>query len=64
LVAGVAFLSGCGVLPQEEKMLSREVMSGEILSGEVVQEEEVLAGETLMSQFPKCTPIQVRPFAE
>ena len=64
MVAGVGVLSGCGVLPQEEKMLSGEVMSGEVLSGEVVQEEEVLTGETLMSQFPKCTPIQVRPFAE
>ena len=52
------------MLPQEEKMLSGEVMSGEVLSGEVVQEEKVLTGETLMSQFPKCTPIQVRPFAE
>ena len=64
MVAGIAFLSGCGVLPQEEKMLSGEVMSGEVLGEEVVQEEEVLTGETLMSQFPKCTPIQVRPFAE
>ena len=59
MVAGVAFLSGCGVMPQEEKMLS-----GEVMSGEVVQEEEVLTGKILMSQFPKCTPIQVRPFAE
>ena len=47
------------MLSQEEKMLS-----GEVMSGGVVQEEEVLTGETLMSQFPKCTPIQVRPFAE
>lgn len=47
------------MLPQEEKMLS-----GEVMSGEVVQEEEVLTGKILMSQFPKCTPIQVRPFVE
>ena len=62
-------MSGCSILSQEEKVLSgqviqQEVMSGEVMSGEVVQEEEVLTGETLMSQFPKCTPIQVRPFAE
>ena len=64
LLVGSIVLSGCGIFPQEEKMLSGEVMSGEVLSGEVVQEEEALTGETLMSQFPKCTPIQVRPFAE
>jgi len=53
LVAGVVFLSGCGVLPQEEKVLSRELAQQESLSGEVT-----------VSHFPQCTPIQVRPFVE
>ena len=37
MVAGVAFLSGCGVLPQEEKNLSREVAQQEAMSGAIVQ---------------------------
>ena len=37
LVAGVVFLSGCGVLPQEEKTLSGEVVQNEVLSGDISQ---------------------------
>jgi len=51
LVAGVVFLSGCGVLPQEE----------EVLSGQVIQ-QEVMSEEVTVSHFPQCTLIQVRPF--
>jgi hypothetical protein len=53
LVAGAAFLSGCGVLPQEEK----------VLSGDILQQNG-LSGEVMVSHFPQCTPIQVRPFVE
>ena len=37
MVAGVAFLSGCGVLPQEEKTLSGGVAQQEEMSGAIVQ---------------------------
>jgi len=37
LVAGVVFLSGCGVLPQEEKTLSGEVAQNEVLSRDFSQ---------------------------
>ena len=37
LVAGVAFLSGCGVLPQKEKGLSGEVAQNEVMSGAIAQ---------------------------
>ena len=53
LVAGVVVLSGCGVLPQEEK----------VLSGDILQQNG-LSGEVMVSHFPQCTPIQVRPFED
>ena len=37
LVAGVVVLSGCGVLPQEEKTLSGEVAQNEVMSGAIAQ---------------------------
>ena len=37
MVAGFAFLSGCGVLPQKEKMLSGEVAQQEAMSGAIAQ---------------------------
>ena len=37
LVAGVVVLSGCGVLPQEEKTLSGEVAQNEGMSGAIAQ---------------------------
>ena len=37
MVAGVAFLSGCGVLPQEEKNLSGGVAQQEAMSGAIAQ---------------------------
>ena len=37
MVAGVVVLSGCGVLPQEEKTLSGEVAQNEVMSGAIAQ---------------------------
>ena len=37
LVTGVVVLSGCGVLPQEEKTLSGEVAQNEVMSGAIAQ---------------------------
>jgi len=50
LVAGVVVLSGCRILPQEEKNLSREVAQQEAMSEDISQtgnETELSPAEAL-----------------
>ena len=50
LVVGSIVLSGCGVLPQEEKTLSGEVAQNEVLSRDISQtgnETELSPAEAL-----------------
>ena len=67
MVAGVVFLSGCGVLPQEEKTLSREVSQNEVLSGDISQtgnETELSPAEVLSWKEAKLTLAEVQAQTE
>ena len=63
LVAGVVFLSGCGVLPQEEQTLSGEVAQNEVLSRDFSQtgnEIELSPVEALSWKEAKLTLAEVQ----
>ena len=58
LVVGSIVLSGCGVLPQEERTLSGEVAQNEVLSGDISQtgnETELSPAEALSWKEAKFT---------
>ena len=63
MVAGVVFLSGCGVLPQEEQTLSGEVAQNEVLSRDFSQtgnEIELSPVEALSWKEAKLTLAEVQ----
>ena len=63
MVAGVTFLSGCGVLPQEERSLSWEITQNEVLSGDISQtgnETEFSPVEALSWKEAKLTLAEVQ----
>ena len=62
-VVGVVVLSGCGVLPQEEKVLSGEVTQNEILSRNIPQtgnETELSPADALSWKEAKLTLAEVQ----
>ena len=63
MVASVVFLSGCGVLPQEEKTLSWKVIQNEGLSWDISQignEIELSPAEALSWKEAKLTLVEVQ----
>ena len=67
LVVGVVVLSGCRILPQEEKNLSREVAQQEAMSGDISQtgnETELSPAEALSWKEAKLTLAEVRAQTE